>query len=84
MMFHGRGVWRRIANIGSWHVTEMCSSQRRSAIGVELKRKPTSASVRNRRVSTIALCPSKGQLTQPIAGTQPWRREQVFMPLCRR
>ena len=24
--------------------------------------------------------PAKGRLTQPVAGTQPWRREQVFMP----
>ena len=36
---------------------------------------------RYRRVSLIALCPGKGRLTQPIAGTQPWRGEQVFMPL---
>jgi hypothetical protein len=39
--------------------------------------------VRNRRVSPVAPNPGEGLLTEPTAGTQPERRELVFMPLKR-
>ena len=38
---------------------------------------------RNRRVSPVAAGPGEGRLTERIAGVQPVRREQVFMPRSR-
>ena len=37
---------------------------------------------RLRRVSPIALPPDEGLLSEPKAGTQPRRREPLFMPHC--
>src|SRR6516162_4464939 len=36
---------------------------------------------RCRRVSLIPVRPREGRLREPMAATQPWRRELVFMPL---
>ena len=38
--------------------------------------------VRYRRISPIPVRPGEGQLTEPTAATQPWRRELGFMPHC--
>jgi hypothetical protein len=37
--------------------------------------------VRYRRVSSVAVRPGEGPLTERTAATQSWRRERVFMPL---
>ena len=36
--------------------------------------------VRKRRVSSVAVRPGEGPLTERTAATQSWRRERVFMP----
>jgi hypothetical protein len=36
--------------------------------------------VRCRRISSVATHPGDRLLSEPIAGTQPWRREWVFVP----
>jgi hypothetical protein len=41
---------------------------------------PTSASVRNRRISRVAVRSGEGLLSDPIAGAQRGRRELLFMP----
>jgi hypothetical protein len=40
----------------------------------------SAAKVRNRRVSPVAPRPSKGPLTEPTAGAQPWPWERAPMP----
>src|SRR5579864_6992956 len=39
-----------------------------------------STKVRKRRVSPVAVRPSEGLVCDHIAGSQPWRRERVFVP----
>jgi len=68
-----------------WHIdvvlgTSMSSSARRSAICRTFQRQATAASVRNRRVSPVAVRPGEGPLTEPTAGAQPRPQERVLMP----
>ena len=39
--------------------------------------------VRSRRIAPVGARPGEGLLSEPTAGVQPTRWEQVFMPLCR-
>ena len=58
----------------------MCWSARRSAICRTSHRRPTSASVRNRRIFLVATPSNEGLLTGPAAATPPRRQEPLFMP----
>jgi hypothetical protein len=51
-----------------------------SQLGRTIPLRGQGAKVRNRRISPVAAHSGDRLLSEPIAGTQPWLREMVFMP----
>jgi hypothetical protein len=69
----------------NWHIARGCARRVEGPLSVSNHLgAPTSASVRNRRISPIAVRSGEGPLTEPTAAAQVREREPLFMPHTRR